>query len=367
MSAISRRAFVSVGVCGMMTKQLLSAIATGNLEDAAEVLRAASETGPVKASVMHVRIGKEVFSRAFGEAPSIDSAFLLGSITKPIAVTSLMILVDRGHIQLSDPVSKYLPEFKGGPRDRVIVQHLLTHVSGLPDQLPENAQLRSSHAPLSEFVAGAMKVPLSFEPGTQYSYSSMAILLATEIARRITGIEIKELVDTTVLAPLGMHHSSLGLRRISIEDTIPCQVEFGAIEAGGGSAHSKTWNWNSSYWRSLGAPWGGLHASAADVATFLDAFLHPQGKLVSPELARRMICNQNPSGLVTRGLGFDVGMRSSCPGCSEQVFGHTGSTGTIAWADPTKDRICVILTTLPAGALQTHPRQLASDRVATTT
>ena len=361
---LTRRELVGMGMCGLLSCRVVNAMQQDNLQEAAEILRRATATKEIRAAVLHVRDGDSTFERSFGEAKSPSAAFLLGSISKPIAITSLMVLHDRGKVQLADPVKKYIPEFTGGQRDQVTVQHLLTHVSGLPDQLPENAQLRSSHAPLSEFVKGAIKVPLNFAPGTRYDYSSMAILLATEIAQRISGVEIKELVDTTVLAPLEMTNSSLGMRRLKPEQTVPCQVEFGAVEAGGGSADSKSWDWNSPYWRALGAPWGGLHASAADVATFLDSFLHPTGKLVRPEIARLMIRNHNGTGLTSRGLGFDVGMRASCRGCSEQVFGHTGSTGTIAWADPAKNRICVVLTTLPARAMTNHPRQLASDRIA---
>ncbi|MGV3484681.1 MAG: hypothetical protein ACO1RT_09715, partial [Planctomycetaceae bacterium] len=55
-----------------------------------------------------------------------------------------------------------------------------------------------------------------------------------------------------------------------------------------------------------------------------------------------------------------------CSACSKSTFGHTGSTGTIAWADPERDQICAVLTTLPARALNAaeHPRQLVSDCIA---
>jgi CubicO group peptidase (beta-lactamase class C family) len=73
-----------------------------------------------------------------------------------------------------------------------------------------------------------------------------------------------------------------------------------------------------------------------------------------------MITNQNPPGLTSRGLGFVVGGGLGGKGCSEKTFGHTGSTGTIAWADPATETICVVLTSLPARAVQPHPRDLAS-------
>jgi CubicO group peptidase (beta-lactamase class C family) len=77
-----------------------------------------------------------------------------------------------------------------------------------------------------------------------------------------------------------------------------------------------------------------------------------------------MIGNQNPPGLAPRGLGFDTGM-SSGPKDSKATFGHGGSTGTIAWADPATETICVVLTSLPGRAMNPHPRDLAAAYVAT--
>ena len=331
--------------------------------EADAVLAAAVASGQVRAAVLYARVAKQIHHRAFGDAKSINASFLLGSISKPIAVAAVMTLFDQGKFGLDDLVKKYVPEFKGKGKDRVTIRHLMTHVSGLPDQLPENADLRRSHAPLAEFVKGTVRVPLHFEPGTKYQYSSMAILLATEIAQRISGIEFKDFVDKVVLQPLGMQHTAFGIGRSKPEDTMPCQVEFGAIESGGGSADSKGWDWNSPYWRNLGAPWGGAQASATDVGLFLEEFMHPSGKIFGPEVANLMIQNHNPDGIASRGLGLDVGMNDVVSSGSIKTFGHTGSTGTIAWADPERDRVCVVLTTLPAGTNQDHPRQLASERV----
>ena len=329
--------------------------------EADTVLLRAQASGQMRAAVIYVRDGNHFYSRAFGT--SVDASFLLGSITKPIAVAALMTLFDQGKFGLDDFVTKYVPEFKGDGKDRVTIRHLLTHVSGLPDQLPENADLRRGHAPLADFVKGVMRVPLHFKPSTQYEYSSMAILLAAEIAQRISGIEFKEFVDKVVLQPLGMQRTAFGMGRLKPEDTMPCQVEFGAIESGGGSADSKGWDWNSPYWRNLGAPWGGAQASASDVGRFLEEFLHPTGAIFRPEVAQLMIQNHNPDGLASRGLGLDVGMNDVVSNSSNKTFGHTGSTGTIAWADPERDRVCVVLTTLPAGANKNHPRQLASEKI----
>src|SRR4029077_8485551 len=103
-------------------------------------------------------------------------------------------------------------------RDRVTIQHLLTHVSGLPDQLPENDALRKKHAGLAEFVDHAIGTPLNFAPGSKYQYSSMAILLACHVAELISGVDILKLVDRSVLQPLGLKHSALGLGRFARDD-----------------------------------------------------------------------------------------------------------------------------------------------------
>jgi CubicO group peptidase (beta-lactamase class C family) len=77
-----------------------------------------------------------------------------------------------------------------------------------------------------------------------------------------------------------------------------------------------------------------------------------------------MIRNHNPAGVQPRGLGFTIGASAGSPGCSEATFGHSGSTGTLAWADPRTETICVVLTTLPSRDGHQHPRTLVSDRVA---
>jgi CubicO group peptidase (beta-lactamase class C family) len=285
-------------------------------------------------------------------------SYLLGSITKPIVIAAMVSLFDEFGLSIEDSIRKYLPDFPVEVFDRITIGHLLTHTSGLPDQLPNNAELRSRHAPLCDFVDACKQLTVAFEPGEAYEYSSMGILLAAEIAQRIAQVDIAELVQARILKPLGMRNSALGMGMLSEECLMPCQVEFGAPEAGGGRLDASTWNWNSSYWRSLGAPWGGAHASAEDVAKFLEAFLQPTANPFRSELKRMMITNWNAPGIEPRGLGFDVDMRSSGVMTSEKTFGHSGSTGTMAWADPATGRICVVLTTLPAGALPAgeHPR-----------
>lgn len=359
-----RRNFLQTGLAAAIGTPLLAALKQERLNDAAKVLAQAVAKKQVAAAVLHVEQNEFYSTRHFGAAASNDAMFLLGSISKPICVTALMTLFDAGKFQLDDPLKKYLPKFTGDGRDQVTLRHLMSHVSGLPDQLPENNELRKQHAGLEEFVAHAIRTPLKFVPGTKYEYSSMAILLACHVAEIISGLDIRKLVDKAVFQPLAMKHSAQGIGRFELKDLIPVQTEFAAPEAGAGDPGAKDWDWNSPYWRKLGAPWGGTHASAPDIARFLAEFLFARGAAVKPETARLMVTNQNAAGLTPRGLGLNIGKSAGSMGCSEQSFGHTGSTGTIAWADPASHTICVVLTSLPARAVQPHPRDLAAAQVA---
>lgn len=362
--AMTRRRFIQSSVAVALGTPVLGAVRREDLEEAAETLQRSVDQGQVANAVLHVVIQGNAFTQAFGKAATADAMFLLGSISKPICVTALMTLYDRSEFALEDRVKKFIPQFVGNDRDAVTMRHLLTHVSGLPDQLAENAELRSKHATLAEFAEHAIRTPLEFVPGSKYQYSSMGILLAARVAEQISGTDILTLVDRAVFQPLKMQHSAQGLGRFALADMVTCQMEHAAPEAGGGDPKAKDWDWNSPYWRKLGAPWGGTHGSAPDLAKFLSEFLNESGACLKPETARLMVKNRNAPGLTPRGLGFNVGVSAGSKGCSEKTFGHTGSTGTLVWADPATRTICVVLTSLPARAVQPHPRDLAGDAIA---
>src|SRR5262249_2217043 len=142
---------------------------------------------------------------------SPKTVYIVASVTKPVTVAALMLLVERGLVTLSDPVQKYLPEFVGPDREKVRVIDLLTHTSGLPDMLPENIKLPQANAPLSEFVKGAMTTPLLFEPRTSFTYQSMGTLLAATIVERVTKMPLAKFEQQEFFEPLRMTGSSLGI------------------------------------------------------------------------------------------------------------------------------------------------------------
>ena len=278
---------------------------------------------------------------------SPEKVYLIASLTKPMTAAGVMVLADRGELSLDDPAVKFLPEFNEGERSKITIRHLLTHTSGLPDMLPENVEMRQRHAPLEEFVERALRVPLKFSPGSEYSYQSMGILLAAEIVERITKLKFRAFLRDELFHPLGMNATALGLGDYTLDEVVPNQVQYSTAN-GDAVAEPTDWDWNSRYWRDLGAPWGGAHSTTRDIARFLHSFLHPDGKVLKEETARMMVRNHTPDMRASRGIGFQLDSDSFGKKSSAKTFGHGGSTGCLCWADPAKDRICVILTSMPA-------------------
>ena len=335
---------------------------SGKLNQAAKLMDGWIADGRVQGASIFVTQGARKFARNFGTAKGTEPIFLLASISKPMTAAVVMTLVDEGKLSLDDKVVQFFPGFTGDGRETITVRNLLTHTSGLPDMLADDEMLREKGAGLSAYREGALKAPLKFAPGTKYSYASMGILLSAEIAQKITGKSIADLVEERVFKPLKMTRSGFGLRGRDNAQTVASQPAPAMTEAG--KLTWASWNWNSTYWRNLGAPWGGALASAADVAKFYDEFLNKRGRVVKPATAELMITNQSPPGVKASGLGFDLPPSVGAPACGPRTFGHNGSTGTLSWADPDSGTICVVLTTLYEAAIRPHPTHLVSEVVA---
>lgn len=313
--------------------------------------------GVLSASILVARYGTVVLHQGFGklnphsEAPDTqpDTIYLLASISKPVSICGLMLLVEDGNLVLSDPVQRYLPEFQGDHKKKVTVGHLLCHTSGLPNMLPDNIELRRSHAPLSRFVAEALNTPLLYEPGTQFSYQSMGTLLAGEIVERTEGRRLRDFLARKIFEPLGMRNTVLGLSGLKIEETA-------IFQENDISDDSRSWGPNSPYWRDMGHPWGGLHGTTGDLGILLQLFLNGGVyggiRLFSPTTTASMTRDHNFAINAPWGQGWalrdspvwnyfgDLG--------SASTFGHVGVTGTVAWADPLRQLICVLLSTRSA-------------------
>jgi CubicO group peptidase (beta-lactamase class C family) len=343
------------------------------LERAAAILDAQTKSGELGAAAIAVaRRGKMVLERGFGRlspdpnaaAVKPDSIFLLASITKPVTACALMLLVERGMVSINDPVSQYLPEFQGDKRNLVRVRDLLSHTSGLPDMLPENIELRRAHAPLSQFVAGAVKTPLLYTPQEDFRYQSMGTLLAGEIVERVAKMRLRDFEEKEIFAPLGMKNSALGMKPgWKIEETV--RVEESP------SADNQRFGANSPYWRDMGHPWGGMHSTVGDLANLLQTFLNGGSfagkRWMSPTTVTAMITDQNERLKKPWGLGWAMAGSTVWNYAGEltspRAFGHAGATGTVAWADPATQLLCVILTNRPVSIDSGRTLRMVSNAV----
>ena len=198
-----------------------------------------------------------------------DTVFLIASITKPIVAASVMLLVEQGKVSLDDPVTAFVPEFGQAGKEGVLVRHLLTHTSGLPDMLPENLALRAEHAPLDVFIQQICKVELLFDPGKRISYQSCGIAMLGEIVQRIEATPVREFLKRAFFEPLSLADTSLGRPDRNPRDS-DVKIHSGEY----GAADALSWNWNSDYWRGFGAPWGGLLTTTAEMTALCQAFLY---------------------------------------------------------------------------------------------
>jgi CubicO group peptidase (beta-lactamase class C family) len=267
-----------------------------------------------------------------------------------------MQLVERGAFSIDQPVHELLPEFAGHGRENITLRHFLTHTSGLPEYCEDNEEIRRNRLGLDAFVRSYCRGRLLFPSGTQWSYSNFGFGLAGEIIARYGGKGYHAFVADEILTPLGMRDSSLTPPE-SVWDRI-AWVELP------GEPDTDFQRYNSPYFRRLGIPWEGLYTTPEDLAVFAQAFLRQgcyQGRrIVSPATAREMTRNQlaesirDTSGVArwrtaSWGLGWDVkggkAPHNSGPLTSPLTFGHTGSSGSMLWADPALDLICVMIGT----------------------
>jgi CubicO group peptidase (beta-lactamase class C family) len=305
------------------------------------------------------RFGKTVAPRWFGrQGPEADAEplrrdalFYMASVTKPVIFLGAMRLVERGQLNLSDPVRRYIPEFTGQGKDAAQVLHLFTHTSGLPDELPHNAELRRQHAPLRTFIEESIRADLLFRPGTRLSYSSAATIVVAEIVQRLSGLSIRDFVRREILAPLGLRSTGLGSQGFARERIVRATVPD--YQAGTDSS------WNSRYWQEFGSPAGGLFSTPEDFAV-LCALMLGGGRwgatrLVSPATVRMMTTNRlndlpDLPEPVRRTQPWGLGWRLNHLGMADSwgdllgrhVFGHTGSVGNVVWMDPRTQGFCLV-------------------------
>jgi uncharacterized protein YbbC (DUF1343 family) len=254
-----------------------------------------------------------------------------------------MQLVERGEVRLNDPVGKYLPEFTQNEKDDITVRELMTHHSGLREDLDLVADWRGRDFALNLVAA---EKPIS-PPGSRYLYSDINFISLGALVEKVSGEPLNEYCAKHVFTPLGMTHTRFLPPPAWLPRIAPTQYDE-RNHMLRGVVHDPTS-------RRMGGVAGhaGLFSTADDLAKFASALLNGS-PVLSPLTVDKMTSPQQPpTSQVLRGLGWDIDSPfSSNRGDLLPVgsFGHTGFTGTSIWIDPTTKTFIVIL------ANGVHPR-----------
>src|SRR6266571_2823002 len=322
----------------------------------------------------HKAYGKRALAPA-EEPMTEDSIFDAASLSKVVACTpAVMLLFERGQIDLEQRVQTYLPEFKGDGKETITVRQLLTHTSGLRPDI--STQPAWSGYDTAIRMACAEK-PLT-PPGTAFRYSDINFFLLGEVVRRVSGMKLDAFVEREVYRPLQM--ADTGFRPITTSNvTDVAAPDSGrknpaapALPAEGAKARVATpasaaatdattpftrvapteridgrilrGVVHDPTARYMGGVAGhaGIFTTAADLARYARMMLNlgelDGVRLFKPETVRLMTSVQTPDNIrARRGLGWDIDSGYSRP--RGKIFplgsyGHTGFTGTALWIDP---------------------------------
>jgi len=145
-----------------------------------------------------------------------ETVFQSGSISKQLAATVAMLLVEDGKIVLDDPVKKYLPEAPPA-WDRITVRHLLTHTSGIPEyEYGKDFDMRKDYTD-DERLGVVYGMKLEFAPGSRWAYSDTGYMVLGILLSRAGGEFYGNILKRRVFEPLGMKTAGI----ISEEDIVP--------------------------------------------------------------------------------------------------------------------------------------------------
>lgn len=194
---------------------LITAVATTGLQaqdtrtkQIYSLMNAAHRSGVFNGNVLVMQNGETIYQSEFGYADATQKTkltssyrFNIGSIGKEFNGVGIMLLKERGKLNLDDKVSKYLTDLPAWA-DKISIKNLLQYTSGLPDinwkTIKSDTDIYSDLRALKQ---------LNSEPGTVYAYNNSNVFLQRRIIEKITGMSFQKFVETKMLKPCGMTES----------------------------------------------------------------------------------------------------------------------------------------------------------------
>ncbi|MDQ3126178.1 MAG: serine hydrolase, partial [Pseudomonadota bacterium] len=180
-----------------------------------EVVRASFEAEEFTGSVLVARDGEVLLDRGYGFAnrewsvPNDgDTKFRLGSVTKQFTAVAIMLLNERGLVDLDAPVKTYRPDAPAS-WDEVTVRHLLSHTGGLTNltDFDDYGASKTLAATMDSLIERFRDRPLDFQPGEGWNYSNSGYIVLTAIVEKVSGKAYADFVAENLFQPLGMADS----------------------------------------------------------------------------------------------------------------------------------------------------------------
>jgi CubicO group peptidase (beta-lactamase class C family) len=179
-------------------------------------------------NILIAKSGNVLYQKAFGyrnydkkELLDNNSVFELASVSKQFTAMGILLLIEKGQLQLTDSLAKFFPEL---PYHNITIQHLLSHTSGLPDyEGVMNAKWDHKKIAFNEnmvhFVA-TEKPPVLFEPGVKWEYSNTGYALLASIIEKVSGNMFSDFMQQNIFKPLGMRQTRVYNTRRSSKEVI---------------------------------------------------------------------------------------------------------------------------------------------------
>jgi CubicO group peptidase (beta-lactamase class C family) len=227
------------------------------------------------AAVLVSKDGKTLFEKGYGYASlehrakvTPETKFRIGSITKQFTAAAILRLQEQGKLDVSDPLSKYIPDYPKG--DVVTLRHLLTHTSGMHSYTDKPDLLQTVTVPVKteDLIQSFKNDPYDFEPGTKWAYCNSGYYLLGYIIEKVSGQSYAEFLKAQFFDPLGMKDSG-----VHTHDAILDNEATGYSQEG--DTLKKALNWDMS--RAGGA--GALYSTVGDLARWNEAVFG--GKVLS--------------------------------------------------------------------------------------
>ncbi len=274
-------------------------------------------------------------------APDARTLWDMASLTKVTATTSaVMQLVEQQRVDINAPVQKYLPDWQGPNKEKVLIRHLLTHASGLPAWRPLYKEATNAE----QAMQLVFQTPLDTLPGARMLYSDLNFILLAQVVQRVSGERIDAYTAAHVFGPLKMTDTQYRPDKSLMERIAPTEVDPWRQRQIRGEVHDE----NAFI---LGGVSGhaGLFSTAADVTRLCQAYLNggtlDGARVWSPETIK-LFTTVVDSTFSNRALGWETpnGTNSAGRVMKRPAFGHTGFTGTSIWIDPARDLFVVLMT-----------------------